>query len=56
LAGEFTAVYPRSSPGGLQLIGHTETIVFEVARQPPALLQPGVAVRFVELSGANDGS
>ena len=56
LAGEFTAVYPRSSPGGWQLIGHTETIVFEVARQPPALLQPGMAVRFVELSGANDGS
>ena len=56
LAGEFTAVYPRSSPGGWQLIGHTETVVFDVARQPPALLQPGVAVRFVESSGANDGS
>ena len=54
LAGEFSAIYPRSSPGGWQLIGHTETIVFDVDREPPALLQPGVAVRFVEASGVND--
>jgi KipI family sensor histidine kinase inhibitor len=54
LAGEFSAIYPRSSPGGWQLIGHTETIVFDLDRQPPALLQPGVAVRFVEASGVSD--
>jgi KipI family sensor histidine kinase inhibitor len=54
LAGEFSAIYPRSSPGGWQLIGHTETIVFDVDREPPALLQPGVAVRFVEASGVSD--
>ena len=52
LAGEFSAIYPRSSPGGWQLIGHTETVVFDIAREPPALLQPGVAVRFVEVSEA----
>jgi KipI family sensor histidine kinase inhibitor len=56
LAGEFSAIYPRSSPGGWQLIGHTETVVFDIAREPPALLQPGVAVRFVERSGAGDES
>jgi KipI family sensor histidine kinase inhibitor len=56
LAGEFSAIYPRSSPGGWQLIGHTETVVFDIAREPPALLQPGVAVRFVELSGTDDES
>jgi KipI family sensor histidine kinase inhibitor len=50
LAGELSAVYPHSSPGGWQLIGHTDTVVFDVAREPPALLQPGMAVRFVEAS------
>jgi KipI family sensor histidine kinase inhibitor len=54
VAGEFSAIYPRSSPGGWQLIGHTETVVFDIAREPPALLQPGAAVRFVEVSGAGD--
>jgi len=56
LVGEFSAIYPRSSPGGWQLIGHTETVVFDIAREPPALLQPGVAVRFVDLSRAHDES
>jgi len=51
LAGDFSAIYPRSSPGGWQLIGHTETVVFDVTREPPALLQPGAAVHFVEISG-----
>jgi KipI family sensor histidine kinase inhibitor len=51
LAGDFSAIYPRSSPGGWQLIGHTETVVFDVTREPPALLQPGAAVHFVEVSG-----
>jgi len=50
LAGNFSAIYPRSSPGGWQLIGHTETVVFDVAAEPPTVLQPGVAVRFVEVS------
>jgi KipI family sensor histidine kinase inhibitor len=48
LAGEFSAVYPRSSPGGWQLLGHTEAILWDVARQPPALLQPGSVVRFID--------
>jgi KipI family sensor histidine kinase inhibitor len=48
LAGEFSAVYPRSSPGGWQLLGHTEVTLWDVDRQPPALLQPGSLVRFVD--------
>lgn len=48
LAGEFTGVYPRESPGGWQLIGHALVDVFELDRDPPALLAPGTAVRFVE--------
>ncbi|MFC9788230.1 allophanate hydrolase subunit 1 [Rhodococcus sp. NPDC127528] len=46
LAGEFSGVYPRSSPGGWQLIGSTETLVWDAERDPPALLRPGVTVRF----------
>jgi KipI family sensor histidine kinase inhibitor len=48
LAGEFSGVYPRESPGGWQLIGRTDVAVFDLDRDPPALLRPGVAVRFVE--------
>ena len=47
LAGEFSGVYPRSSPGGWQLIGHTDAVMFDVDRDPPALLAPGAHVRFV---------
>lgn len=48
LAGEFSGVYPRESPGGWQLIGTTEVVLWDVERQPPALLIPGTTVRFVE--------
>jgi KipI family sensor histidine kinase inhibitor len=47
LAGEFSAVYPRSSPGGWQLIGQTDLVMWDVDRDPPALLTPGAVVRFV---------
>ncbi len=46
LAGEFSGVYPRSSPGGWQLIGRTDLTLFDVDRDRPALLRPGVRVRF----------
>lgn len=46
LAGGLSGVYPRESPGGWQVIGRTDTVLWSVARKPPALLQPGVAVRF----------
>jgi KipI family sensor histidine kinase inhibitor len=48
LAGEFSGVYPRESPGGWQLIGRTDVAVFDLAREPAALLRPGTRVRFVE--------
>jgi KipI family sensor histidine kinase inhibitor len=47
LAGEFSGVYPRESPGGWQLIGRTDVAVFDLARDPAALLRPGSTVRFV---------
>ncbi|WP_136040802.1 MULTISPECIES: 5-oxoprolinase subunit B/C family protein [unclassified Microbacterium] len=46
LAGAFTGVYPRESPGGWQLIGRTDAVMWDIDRDPPALLSPGTAVRF----------
>ena len=46
LAGEFSGVYPRESPGGWQLIGRTDVAVFDLSRDPAALLRPGTRVRF----------
>ncbi len=48
LADEFTGVYPRQMPGGWQLIGRTEVVLWGLDRDPPALLPPGARVRFVE--------
>ncbi len=47
LAGVFSGIYPRESPGGWQLIGRTALQVWDLGRDPPALLQPGNRVRFV---------
>lgn len=48
LAGGFSGVYPRESPGGWQLVGTTEVVLWDVERDPPALLAPGTTVRFVD--------
>jgi KipI family sensor histidine kinase inhibitor len=47
IAGEFAGVYPRSSPGGWQLLGTTDASLWDIAASPPALLTPGTSVRFV---------
>ncbi|MFB7734494.1 allophanate hydrolase subunit 1 [Streptomyces sp. NPDC056112] len=47
VAGGFTGVYPRSSPGGWQLLGTTDAVLWNERRDPPALLAPGSHVRFV---------
>jgi KipI family sensor histidine kinase inhibitor len=49
VAGEFTGVYPRSSPGGWRLIarlGDGARPLFDPRREPAALLAPGDLVRF----------
>ncbi|MFM6848483.1 MAG: carboxyltransferase domain-containing protein, partial [Terrabacter sp.] len=48
LAGEFSGIYPQESPGGWQLLGTTDAVLWDVDRQPPALLTPGMTVRFVD--------
>lgn len=49
LAGEYTGVYPRESPGGWQLIGTTDAPMWDLHRDPPALLRPGARIRFTEV-------
>ncbi|KGM08580.1 urea amidolyase, partial [Cellulomonas bogoriensis 69B4 = DSM 16987] len=46
LAGPFSAVYPRVSPGGWQLVGRTEGTLWDLDQEPPARLVPGTRVRF----------
>ncbi|OLR90859.1 5-oxoprolinase subunit B family protein [Actinokineospora bangkokensis] len=53
VAGEFTGVYPRPSPGGWRLLGRLADgadALFDPTRTPAALLAPGDAVRF-EVAG-----
>jgi allophanate hydrolase subunit 1 len=47
LADGYSAVYPRRSPGGWQLIGTTDAPMWDLGRAHPALLVPGTLVRFV---------
>ena len=47
LAGEFSGIYPRASPGGWQLIGTTDAVLWDLNRPQPSLLFPGCAVQFV---------
>ena len=49
LADDYTGVYPRESPGGWQLIGRTDLVMWDLDRDPPAVLTPGARVRFVEV-------
>lgn len=47
IGGEWTGVYPLATPGGWNLIGTTDAVLFDPRRDAPALLQPGDRVRFV---------
>jgi antagonist of KipI len=54
IAGRQTGVYPRSSPGGWQLIGRTPLHVFDPAREPASLFRAGDRVKFVKVAGTRD--
>jgi KipI family sensor histidine kinase inhibitor len=47
IAADQTGIYPLASPGGWQLIGRTNVPLWEIDREPPALLAPDDEVRFV---------
>ncbi|MFJ6215922.1 allophanate hydrolase subunit 1 [Streptomyces sp. NPDC092296] len=55
VAGAYTGVYPSPSPGGWQLLGRTDLRLWDPAREPAALLAPGVRVRFVPVGGGGAG-
>ena len=46
VAAGYCGIYPRSSPGGWNLLGRTDVVLFDAERDPPALLEPGTRVRF----------
>ena len=52
VADEFTGVYPAPSPGGWHLLGRTDAVLWDLRRDPPALLAPGTRVRFEAVDGA----
>jgi KipI family sensor histidine kinase inhibitor len=46
VAGPFSGVYPRESPGGWRILGGTDAVLWDERATPPALLPPGARVRF----------
>lgn len=50
IAGLQTGIYPYELPGGWRIIGRTPLVPFDPHRDPPMLLRPGDAVRFVPIS------
>ena len=47
IADEYCGIYPQASPGGWHLLGSTGVSLWDDASEPPALLSPGMRVRFV---------
>lgn len=47
VGGEFSAVYPGPTPGGWQLLGRCADAIWDIRRDPAALIQPGDGVEFV---------
>lgn len=46
LGGPWAGVYPRETPGGWRLVGHTDAVLFDPWRPEPVLWQAGDRVRF----------
>ncbi len=54
IAGGLAAVYPTNSPGGWRLLGRTSAALWDPAGNPPALLAPGMRVRFRRVDALAD--
>jgi allophanate hydrolase subunit 1 len=50
VSDRYTSVYPHESPGGWHLLGRTTMAMWDLERQPPALLVPGTHVRFEQVA------
>jgi KipI family sensor histidine kinase inhibitor len=46
IADRWAAIYPVSSPGGWQILGSSDLVIWDFAKDPPTLLAPGVRLRF----------
>ncbi len=55
VGGGFASVYPRSTPGGWLLVGHTSVRLFDPDRPPYAFLRTGDTVRFSDLATGDVG-
>lgn len=53
IARRQTCIYPLDTPGGWNLIGRTPLRLFDPAAEPPCLLAPGDAIRFVAIAPAD---
>ena len=56
LADEWSGIYPGEGPGGWQLVGHTDQVLWDLTESPPALLQPGMRVQFVPAGSESTGA
>jgi len=54
IAGGLAAVYPSTSPGGWRLLGRASAALWDPDRDPPALLAPGMRVRFRKVDALPD--
>jgi KipI family sensor histidine kinase inhibitor len=52
IANAQTSIYPFATPGGWNVIGRTPLALFDPAREPATLLEPGDAVAFKPISRA----
>jgi len=50
IADQWSAVYPRESPGGWRLLGTTTMSLFDLNRAQPAVLKPGDTVQFTPVT------
>ncbi|MFD6177002.1 carboxyltransferase domain-containing protein [Isoptericola sp. NPDC060282] len=56
LAGPYSGVYPRASPGGWQLVGRTDAVTWDPDRDPPTPWSPGDRVRFTAVRASALGA
>ncbi|SDU58436.1 5-oxoprolinase subunit B family protein [Gordonia westfalica] len=55
IAAGYSAVYPKASPGGWQLLGRTDVRLWDENSDPPALFTTGRLVRFVDVGVDSHG-
>lgn len=46
IGGSYAGIYPKSGPGGWQIVGVTDVVLFDARQSSPALFAPGDRVRF----------